>query len=68
MCTEATKQQSMHYGCLAIDNSNGCVNHYVEKPETYVSAFINCGVYISSIDVFTRISSVFHSREHNYNR
>lgn len=64
MSTEATKQQSIHYGCLVIDNQTGIVNHYVEKPSSYVSTFINCGVYVSSIELFSRIATVFHSREH----
>lgn len=67
MSTEATKQQSIHYGCLVIDNLTGTVNHYVEKPSSYVSTFINCGVYICSLDVFARMAAVFHSNELNYN-
>lgn len=67
MSTEATKQQSVHYGCLVINNETGAVDHYVEKPSSYVSTFINCGVYISSIDIFARIASVFHSRQQQFN-
>lgn len=63
MSTEATKQQSVHYGCLIIDGQSGSVNHYVEKPTTYISTFINCGIYVCSLDVFSLISQVFHSRE-----
>lgn len=66
MSTEATKQQSVHYGCLVIDGE-GVVNHYVEKPSSYVSTFINCGVYVSSIDIFARIAAVFHSRKQSFN-
>lgn len=66
MSTEATKQQSIHYGCLAFkDRQTGAVDHYVEKPSSYVSTFINCGVYVCSLDVFSRIASVFHSRDLN---
>lgn len=49
-------------GSLVIDR-NGSVNHYVEKPSSYVSTFINCGIYICSLDVFAEIAQVFHSRE-----
>lgn len=63
MSTEATKQQSVHYGCLAVDSQTGVVNHYVEKPSSYVSTFINCGIYMCSLDVFNRIAGVFHSHE-----
>lgn len=66
MSTEATKQQSVHYGCLIIDGQTGCVNHYVEKPSSYISTFINCGIYVCSLEVFSEISQVFHSREVNY--
>lgn len=63
MSTEATKQQSLNYGSLAIDGQSGSVNHYVEKPSSYVSTFINCGIYVCSLDVFSEIAQVFHSRE-----
>lgn len=42
------------------------MTHYVEKPSVYVSNFINCGIYVCSLDVFSEISQVFHSRELNY--
>lgn len=63
MSTEATKQQSVHYGCLVVDSQSGAVNHYVEKPSSYVSTFINCGIYVCSLDVFSRIAGVFNSHE-----
>lgn len=66
MSTEATKQQSLNYGSLVIDSPSGTVNHYVEKPSSYISTFINCGVYICSLDVFSEIAQVFHSRELTY--
>lgn len=63
MSTEATKQQSVHYGCLVIDQHTKSVNHYVEKPSSYVSTFINCGVYVASMEIFARMATVFHSRQ-----
>lgn len=66
MSTEATKQQSLNYGSVVIDGVTGSVNHYVEKPSSYVSTFINCGIYICSLDVFPEIAQVFHSRELNF--
>lgn len=68
MSTEATRQQSLHYGCLVLNKTNGAVEHYVEKPSSYVSTFINCGVYVCSLDVFTRMTTVFHSKEQDYGR
>lgn len=66
MTTEATRQQSMHYGCLVLNKTNGVVDHYVEKPSSYVSTFINCGVYVCSSDVFSRMTTIFHSKEQDY--
>lgn len=68
MSTEATRQQSLHYGCLVLNKSNGVVDHYVEKPSSYVSTFINCGVYVCSLDVFSRMTTIFHSKGQDYSR
>lgn len=66
MGTEATKQQSVHYGCLVTDKNTGSVTHYVEKPNSYVSTLINCGVYVCSPEIFLDMSNVFHARQQNY--
>lgn len=42
--TEATHQQSVNYGCIAFDKDRKEILHYVEKPSTFVSSIINCGV------------------------
>lgn len=68
MSTEATKQQSLHYGCLVLNKETGVVGHYVEKPSSYVSTFINCGVYVCSLDVFTLMHGIFHSKEQDFSR
>ncbi|XP_068146024.1 mannose-1-phosphate guanyltransferase alpha [Drosophila tropicalis] len=67
MSTEATRQQSLHYGCLVFDRGSGAVSHYVEKPSSYVSTFINCGVYVCSMDIFTILAQIFHARGQEYN-
>ncbi len=50
--TEATESQSVNYGCIVADKETHEVLHYVEKPETYVSTLINCGIYLFSCEVF----------------
>lgn len=60
MATEATKEQSLNYGCLVINN-DGCVSHYVEKPSSFVSTTISCGVYVASNEIFQTMSDVFYS-------
>lgn len=66
MSTEATRQQSLHYGCLVFDRASGAVSHYVEKPSSYVSTFINCGVYMCSMDIFTKLAQIFHAKGEEY--
>lgn len=67
MSTEATRNQSLNYGCLVTNKIDGKVTHYVEKPNSYVSTEISCGVYICSMDVFGQIAGVFYSRQNNNN-
>jgi mannose-1-phosphate guanylyltransferase len=59
MSTEATRQQSLNYGCLVLDNK-GCVAHYVEKPSTFVSTLISCGVYVASNEIFQTMADVLY--------
>ncbi|KAL0268220.1 UNVERIFIED_CONTAM: hypothetical protein PYX00_010246 [Menopon gallinae] len=66
MVTEATRQQSMHYGCVVRDKDTEEVTHYVEKPETFVSNLINCGVYVFSIEIFQMIALVFNKKQEDY--
>lgn len=68
MSTEATKQQSLHYGCLVLDKISGVVDHYVEKPSTFVSTYINCGVYVCSLEIFSQMTLVFNLKEQDYFR
>lgn len=56
MATEATRQQSLNYGSIVLGQNNE-VAHYVEKPSTFVSHLINCGVYITSPDIFRTMAS-----------
>lgn len=62
MTTEATRQQSLNYGCIVLGNGNE-VKHYVEKPSTFVSTLINCGLYIASLDIFQIMADVLHENQ-----
>ncbi|ODN03057.1 Mannose-1-phosphate guanyltransferase alpha-B [Orchesella cincta] len=63
LATEATRQQSVNYGCIVENKETHSVTHYVEKPETFVSATINCGVYVCSLDIFPIISKIYATRQ-----
>lgn len=66
MATEATRQQSSHYGCIVRDKQNSQITHYVEKPSTFVSNLINCGVYICSLEIFQIMASIFNRKQQEY--
>ncbi|BFI16759.1 mannose-1-phosphate guanylyltransferase [Marchantia polymorpha subsp. ruderalis] len=50
------------FGELVADPNTGELLHYAEKPETFVSDHINCGVYIFTPDIFKAIQDVSTSR------
>lgn len=66
LVTEATRQQSLHYGCVVQNKDTQEVTHYVEKPETFVSSLINCGVYVFSMDIFQTLAQVFDNKQAAY--
>ncbi|KAJ8929581.1 hypothetical protein NQ314_017718 [Rhamnusium bicolor] len=66
MITEATKQQSLHYGCIVTNKKTYEVTHYVEKPSSYVSTLINCGIYVFSVDIFQVIGEAFNAKQQDY--
>lgn len=68
MGTEATRQQSVHYGCMVRQQPTKTVTHYVEKPNTYVSTLINCGVYVCSLNVFHVMAKAFEDKQGIYYR
>ncbi|XP_064646569.1 mannose-1-phosphate guanyltransferase alpha-A-like isoform X2 [Lineus longissimus] len=68
MATEAARQQALQYGCIVENKETHEVLHYVEKPSSYVSASINCGMYLFSPEIFEHIKDVFQKhQERNFN-
>ncbi|XP_077979372.1 mannose-1-phosphate guanylyltransferase regulatory subunit alpha-A-like isoform X1 [Glandiceps talaboti] len=63
LATQATKLQSLNYGCLVEDEQTHEVCHYVEKPQTFVSSTINCGMYLFSPEIFQNIGEVFQKNQ-----
>lgn len=61
--TEATRQQSLNYGCVVEDKDTHAVLHYVEKPGTYISSTISCGIYVFSAQIFPMLATVFQSKQ-----
>ncbi|KAH9836443.1 putative mannose-1-phosphate guanyltransferase [Teratosphaeria destructans] len=50
--TRVPKDAANNFGCIVSDSHTKRVLHYVEKPESYISDLINCGVYLFGTDAF----------------
>lgn len=67
VATNAADQESLSYGCVVASDASDEVTHYVEKPETYVSSLINCGLYAMSLSMLKYMGDVVeqHSYDHD---
>ena len=65
MATEATRQQAINYGCVVENKGSHALMHYVEKPNSYVSNLINCGVYVFSSGVFDILQQQYKLKQKN---
>merc|ERR1712029_1106952 len=66
MTTEATRQQSLNYGCVVEDKSTHWMRHYVEKPSTYISSLVSTGVYLVTQDIFNNLKEAFEKKQADY--
>jgi len=66
MGVKVPKEYANQYGCLVKDPDTNELLHYSEKPETFVSDLINCGIYCwssSFFDIMARVKEEISSRE-----
>ncbi|XP_062383997.1 mannose-1-phosphate guanyltransferase alpha-B [Sardina pilchardus] len=61
--TTANRTQSLNYGCIVENQETNEVLHYVEKPSTFVSDIINCGIYLFTPEIFAHIGAVFQRNQ-----
>nr|XP_039247506.1 mannose-1-phosphate guanyltransferase alpha-A-like [Styela clava] len=67
LATNVPSKESMFYGCLVENEETKEVTHYVEKPESFVSPLINCGVYLFSTKIFGMLAeAVLRNQEEMY--
>jgi mannose-1-phosphate guanylyltransferase len=45
------KKSAQKYGCMVV-NPKGLVEHFVEKPESFISNLVSCGIYLFSKELF----------------
>ncbi|KAG2221963.1 hypothetical protein INT45_010487 [Circinella minor] len=50
--TKVPREQATKYGCLVAKPSTNEVLHYVEKPDSFISDLISCGVFLFDTAVF----------------
>ncbi|KAL1564942.1 mannose-1-phosphate guanylyltransferase [Salvia divinorum] len=60
---KVSPESANQFGELVADPVTNELLHYTEKPETFVSDRINCGVYIFTPDIFTAIQGVSSQRK-----
>ncbi|CAM8910854.1 unnamed protein product [Rhodiola kirilowii] len=64
---KVSAESASQFGELVADPVTNELLHYTEKPETFVSDRINCGVYIFTPDIFTAIQGVSTQRKDRAN-
>lgn len=56
--TKVSPEAATNFGCIVSDPQTHEVLHYVEKPSSYISSTINCGVYLFDTSLFRHIREV----------
>lgn len=60
---KVSAESASQFGELVADPDTKELLHYTEKPETFVSDLINCGVYVFTPNIFPAIEGVFANWE-----
>ncbi|KAJ6820454.1 mannose-1-phosphate guanyltransferase alpha-like [Iris pallida] len=64
---KVSAESANQFGELVADPVTKELLHYTEKPETFVSDLINCGVYIFTPNIFSAIHGAFTQRKDRAN-
>ncbi|XP_022735781.1 mannose-1-phosphate guanyltransferase alpha-B-like isoform X2 [Durio zibethinus] len=64
---KVSAESASQFGELVAEPVTNELLHYTEKPETFVSDHINCGVYVFTPDIFTAIHGVSCQRKDRAN-
>ena len=60
LINKISPEAACNYGCIVSDPETHEVLHYVEKPSSYISSTINCGVYLFDTSLFAFIREVMN--------
>ncbi|KAG2180805.1 hypothetical protein INT43_008384 [Umbelopsis isabellina] len=61
--TKVPREQANKFGCLIARPETNEVMHYVEKPESFISDLISCGVYLFDSAVFSEIKAALDNKK-----
>ncbi|KAM3380984.1 mannose-1-phosphate guanyltransferase alpha [Capsicum galapagoense] len=67
LVSKVSAETASEFGELVADPVTNELLHYTEKPETFVSDHINCGVYVFTPDIFNAIQGVSTQRKDRAN-
>ncbi|CAK9139186.1 unnamed protein product [Ilex paraguariensis] len=67
LASKVSAESAYQFGELVADPITKELLHYTEKPETFVSDLINCGVYVFTPEIFNAIQDVSTHREDRAN-
>ncbi|KAJ2705368.1 hypothetical protein H4R19_005130, partial [Coemansia spiralis] len=62
MVTKVERASAHLYGCVVVDQETKLAEHYVEKPETYVSDMASTGVFVFDQEIFQFMARVMEKR------
>ncbi|KAI9225733.1 MAG: mannose-1-phosphate guanyltransferase [Piptocephalis tieghemiana] len=62
LSTKVPREAAHNFGCLVQNPTTHEVLHYVEKPESFISDLISCGVYLFDVSVFAEIAKALERR------
>ena len=64
--TKVAAEVASNFGCIVSDAGSNEVLHYVEKPDSYISSTINCGVYLFTTAALFAV--IREARQHRENK
>uniref|UniRef100_A0ACD5TVU6 Uncharacterized protein n=1 Tax=Avena sativa TaxID=4498 RepID=A0ACD5TVU6_AVESA len=67
LVNKVSAESANQFGELVADPETNELLHYTEKPETFVSDLINCGVYIFTPNIFNAIEDVLKQKKDRAN-
>ncbi|RHZ87706.1 hypothetical protein Glove_31g17 [Diversispora epigaea] len=60
--TKVNREEANKFGCLVAKPDSREVYHYVEKPESFVSDLISCGIYLFDCAIFNEMKKAMYNK------